>query len=124
MSALLDAAASQGLLLDKQLEREDLTESIAQLEARLRSKVTVYEKLRTFFDESGLDATLDVERRMRQLVKEVEQVKGELRVQRSRTQWAVVHIGFRFERQARKRDTRSPFGWVNTVDLERFLEDF
>jgi hypothetical protein len=124
LPALLDAVAKAGLLLDRGMERVDLTARIAQLEARLRSKTEILERLRTFVADSNVQATLQIEQSMTGLVAELEQVKGQLRVEQERARHAVVHVWFRFPQRERLTSVHSPFGWLNGVDLDRFIREF
>jgi hypothetical protein len=120
----LDAVTRRGLVVEKSLAREDLTQSIAQLEGRLRSKQDIFVRLRRFIDDSDVAATLQIERQMTALVSEVEQVGGQLRVERERTRWALVTVAFQFRERDRIVYVRSPFQWLNSVDLNRFLGEF
>lgn len=124
LSEVLTLLGGRGLVLEKSLQREDLTEHIAQLEGRLRSKEQILTRLRSFFDDSNLQATLEVERNMSKLVEEMEALKGRLRVERDRARWATVDVSFRYRERERVRYVRSPFGWLNTVDLEAFIARF
>ena len=124
LSALMDKAASSGIVLDKSLQRQDLTARIAQLEGRLRSKREIFAQLRDFIDDSDVQATLMIEQTMTRLVAELETVKGELRVARDRARWAVLDVSFRFQKRGRIVYKHSPFKWINTVDLHRFFRRF
>ena len=124
LTEVLQVVSKEGLVVEKSLERKDLTEQIAQLEGRLRSKGEILGKLRAFFDDSDLQATLEIERNMRALVEEMEQVKGTLRLELDRARWAVVEIHFQCPERRRVVYKRSPFRWLNSVDLQRFLRRF
>ncbi len=124
LSAFIAAAGEQGIVVEKTLAREDLTLEIAQLEGTLKSKREILGRLRGFFDDSNLSATLRIEQTMTNLVAEIEAIKGRLRVLRDRTKWALVNISFRFKRRDRIVYVSSPFEWLNTVNLDRFLEEF
>lgn len=120
----LRTMGDHGLVLEKTLARQDLTETIADLEGRLRSKQAIFTQLRAFFDRSNLQATLDIERTMTALVNETEAIKGQLRVERDRSRWALVQVDFQFQARDRLVYVDSPFEWLNTLDLARFLADF
>lgn len=124
LGALVDLIAGSGTVVEKSLQRRDRTEIIAQLEARLRSKHEIFDRLRKFLDDSNVSATLRVEGSMTQLVRELEQLKGELEVERASTRHALLIARFEFHRQGRITYVRSPFDWLNTVDLDRFLAEF
>ena len=121
---LLELLAASGTVLTKSLQRSDLTEQIAQLEARLKSKREVLQRMRGFIDDSNVQATLRIERTMTQLVAELESVKGELAVQRDRARFATVQVNFQYHQRGRVTYVNSPFGWLNQVDLDRFIQEF
>lgn len=124
LGGFLRSMGDRGLVIEKSLTRNDLTEMIADLEGRLRSKQEILARLRGFFDQSNLEATLDIERTMNGLVAEVEQIKGELRVRREQARWAVVEVAFQYHKREQVIYVHSPFDWLNTVDLDRFRSEF
>lgn len=124
LSPMLAYAAEQGLVVEKSLERQDLTQEIAQLEGQLKSKRDILKKLRSFFDDSNVQATLRIEQTMTSLVNEMEEVKGRLRVLGERSTWARIDVSFQFKQRDRIIYVNSPFEWLNTVNLDRFLEEF
>lgn len=121
---LLTTIADAGLVLDKSQARADLTARIAQLEGQLRSKAEILARLRTLIADSNVAATLKIEQSMTALVNELEQVKGQLRVELERVRYAVVQVSFSFQERDRMVYVRSPFRWLNGVDLDRFVQEF
>lgn len=124
LSEAIAFASSQGLVIEKTLERADLTQEIARLEGQLESKRETLARLRGFFDDSNAEATLRIEQTMTAIVAEIEQVKGQLRVAEERAKWAVVEISFEFRERDRIIYVSSPFEWLNSVGLTRFQEEF
>jgi hypothetical protein len=124
LSELIAFIADQGLVLEKTLERADLTQEIARLEGQLKSKKEMLGRLRSFFDDSNTEATLRIEQTMTSIVAEIEQIKGQLRVADERAKWAIVDISFQFHERDKIVYVSSPFEWLNTVSLDRFLEEF
>lgn len=124
LSGFIEGAGARGLVLDKSLERADLTLEIAKLESQLKSKRTILAELQGFFHGSDVAATLRIEQSMNELVNELESVKGQLRVLYDRSQWAVVRVAFRFTDRERLTEVSSPFQWLNSVNLPRFLSEF
>ena len=57
---------------------------------------------------------------MANMVAEMEQLAGRLRVERERARYAVVDVAFQFRERQRIVYVRSPFEWLNTVDLGQF----
>ena len=124
LSEALALVAGQGLVIEKTLERNDLTQEIARLEGQLDSKRETLTRLRGFFDDSNAEATLRIEETMTEIVAEIEQVKGQLRVAEERAKWAVVDISFQFRERDRLVYVSSPFEWLNTVGLSSYIEEF
>lgn len=124
LEAALTLYSEHGILLEKSIERTDLTREIATLEGQLESKRHILTQLRAFFDDSNVEATLKIEKTMSELVTEIEQVKGALRVLKEKSRWAVVNISFRFQDRDRIIYVSSPFSWLNSVNLTDFMERF
>jgi hypothetical protein len=124
LSKLLKSVSEKGIVVDKNLERNDLTQSIAELKGRLKSKQEILSRMRTFFNDSDVQATLAIEQTLTGLVMEIEQVRGALRVLGDRADWAVLDISFQFRERDRVVYVSSPFEWLNTASLDHFLEEF
>lgn len=124
LNAILESLLASGTALDKSLQRVDRTEYIAQLEAKLKSKREIFQRLRTFIDDSNVQATLKIERSMTALVAELEALKGDLEVERASVELATLQVNFQFHQQDRIAYVKSPFEWLNSVDLARFLAEF
>jgi len=124
LAATVDGLAAAGIVLQKSLQRVDRTEQIAQLHARLKSKREILERLRTFFADSDTHSTLRIEQSMTHLVSEIEALQGELNVAEASTRTARVQASFQFHQRQRITYVRSPFEWLNTLDIDRFLAEF
>lgn len=124
LAATVDQLAAAGIVLQKSLQRVDLTEQIAQMQARLKSKREILERLRTFFADSDTQSTLRIEQSMTQLVIEIEHLQGELHVADASAKMATVQASFQYHQRQRISYVRSPFEWLNSLDIDRFLADF
>ena len=124
LSEALTLAMAEGEVVDRTLERSDLTAFIADLQARLRTRQKVYTKLRAFFDQADVEGTAQIEREMNDLILEIEGLKGQLRVAQERASWALLEINFRFRQRDRIHCRTSPFEWLNTVSLGRLVREF
>ncbi len=124
VSDLMATAAAQGHVVERSITREDVTEPIAELEGRLRSKQEVLGRLRALLKDSAVEATLDIEKTMTTIVEELEAAKGQLRVLQDRARFSTLDISFRFRRKERIERTSSPFEWLNSTDLDHFLGGF
>ncbi len=124
LTPLLKVAADQGWALNKSFQRQDLDLEITKLERRIASKQKMLDKLRAFFDDSDVAATLRIEREMVSQVQQLESLKGQLKLLLDRVRWARITIVFNFQRRDRIVDAHSPFEWVNTANLNQFLTEY
>ena len=124
LSAFTAKVAEKGHVLEKTLDREDLTLQIAELMGILKSKREILARTRKFLDDSDVPATLEIERTMTGLVMEIEDVRGRLRVLNDRSEFATADISFEFRERDKIVYVRSPFEWLNSVDLGHFNEEF
>ncbi len=124
VDALLAQVSQAGLVLARTLQRSDRTEIISDLQARLRTKRDIFQRLRAFLDDSNVAATLKVERSMTALVTDLERLRGELEVEQANVRNASIRITFQFHQERRVDQVVSPFGWLNTLDLEQFVGAF
>jgi hypothetical protein len=124
MAEAMALFSKQGIVIQKTIERQDLTLEIAQLEGKLISQQEILAKLRGFFNKADFAATLDIERSMARLVAEIESVKGRLRYLKEQSRWSLLVIHFSFHERDRVLYVASPFEWLNGANLDTFLEEF
>lgn len=124
LSELLESLGDHGLVMNKTIDRKDLTQEIAQLKGALRSKQEIFARLEKLVDRSDLVSTLNIEKTMSDLVGEIEQTKGRLMLLKEQALWAVIDLSFQFRARQEIVYVNSPFKWLNSVDLTSFVEEF
>lgn len=124
VATVVDQLAASGIVLQKSLQRTDRTDEIVQLQAKLKSKREILARLRGLMDDADTSSTLRVEATMNQLVSEVEQLQGDLNVAEASVRMARVVVSFQYHQRQRITYVRSPFQWLNQLDIDRFLADF
>ena len=124
VATVTDQIAAAGIVLQKSLQRVDRTDEIVQLQAKLKSKREILARLRGLMDDADTASTLRVESTMNQLVSEVEQLQGDLNVAEASVRMARVVVSFQYHQRQRITYVRSPFQWLNQLDIDRFLADF
>jgi len=124
LTTLLEKTEKAGTALEKKLAREDLALVLARLKGSIKSKSEILDRLRSFFSDSDVAATLRIEREILRIVQELEQALGQKRVVEERARFAVLTIHFRFPKRDRIRSLESPFEWLNSADLDHFLSEY
>jgi len=113
-----------GILLDKQIGRDDHTQELTQLEASLKTKREMLGRLRQLFGESAVDATLRIEQSMNRLVDEIERQQARWQGLQARVQRTKLDVRFHYRPKQELRNLRSPFAWIEATDLPAFLARF
>jgi hypothetical protein len=124
LETYLNWLQGQGIVLSKGVQRADRTTEIVELEASLRTKREMLQRLRVLFAEASVDATLQIERSMNALVDQIEHQQGQLGQLQAATGMAHVQVAFQYRPKQELRHVRSPFAWLETVDIPSFLQRF
>jgi hypothetical protein len=120
--ALVDVVSSQGKVLDRSLSREDVSQQLADLRARLKAREEVLDRYDAVLATASVKAILSVEQQILQAIQHVERLKGQIRVLEQQANFAAVDVSFQFrDRQAPANDGTSSFAWLNTLDVQRVI---
>jgi hypothetical protein len=105
------------------LEAQDLRESILGIESGIRSREEILEQNLQYIDKTDVEGTLAIEQEVMQLLMEIEQLKGKLRKLTVERAYALAQVDLRILGQSLPTDIPSSFGWINTIDFYRFMEE-
>ncbi len=111
--------------MEETYRSDDVADSLDQLRAELKAKLELYAQLEKLLAAADAAGILEVEAAAARLIREIEVLKGRLRVLQHRVDFATVRINFRLlERQRPKDDAQSTFPWLNTLGLSALLRGF
>jgi hypothetical protein len=121
LQAFLEA---QGLVADRNLGTVDVRREVAELDARLDSQRHLVEQYLTLMGEAQAQAVFQLEHELTYAISQVESLEGRKRLLLDRAATASISVAFQFRDRRRSNEDRpSPFGWVNTLDVRRALDD-
>jgi hypothetical protein len=121
----LEFATQQGLIAERSFNSHSLSQVIADLEARLKTREELLEKYFEILEGAGSDNVIAVENEVIRLVTEIENLKGQLRRNNHLTTYADVSIQFQFrDRRAPVSDGSSSFEWINTLNITDVMQAF
>lgn len=101
----------------------DYREELARNTAAINSRNEALERILAFLEDANVTATLSFERELRSLLQEIEYYAGRNRLIRNEVEFATVTVYLSSRRRTIPEQRPSSFGWVNTVDLYRFLRE-
>ena len=117
---MIEIAADQ--VVEISPSAQDLREQVLGLDSGIASREEILERSLGFLDESDLAGTLEIEREMLALLREIESLKG------LRNRYAVdlvlarAEVSLRLVRQSIPTNIPSSFGWINSVDFYDFVD--
>jgi hypothetical protein len=120
--AFVDTVSAQGKVLDRSLSREDVSQQLADLRARLKAREEVIARYEAVLATASSKGIVSVEQQILAAIQDVERLKGQIRLLESQATMASVDVSFQFrDRQAPANDGTSSFAWLNTLDLQRVV---
>jgi hypothetical protein len=120
--ALVEAISLQGKVLDRSLSRDDLSQQLADLRARLKAREEVLARYDAVLEKASAKSIVSVEHQIMQAIQQIELLKGQIRMLESQASMAAVDVSFQFrDRQAPVNDGSSSFAWLNSLDVQNVI---
>ncbi len=113
-----------GVVIDKQLVRSDLTEELKQLEAGIKSKREILDQLQKLISVADMANTLEIERQMRSMIRELEDLQGRMRAQFDRTELATIEVSFTLPERQSVQQKLSSIPILNDLSVDALLRRF
>lgn len=123
--ALLEALVELGEVVDRSYQRQDHSQELAELDARIAGREKILERYREVLTSAKAASVVSVERQITSAVSELEGLKGRRRFLQNRLAHSTVQVSFQFrDRSAPRRDGSSSFAWLNTMNMADLLTAF
>ncbi len=119
LKSVLDGVAEA--LLSYQPSATDVREELASVESAIKSREEALVLILGYVDQADVTGTLALEQEISQLVTDLEALTGRERKLNHDAAYARVEVSLSSRQQTVPTQRPSSFGWINTVDLYRFL---
>ena len=100
----------------------DIRSDILFLRSSIESREEILEKNLEYLDNTDVSGTLAVEKEVMEILKELEEMKGRLKVLNQNRRFAYAEVDLQFQSQSLPEDVPSSFPWLNTMDLYSLIE--
>jgi len=127
----IETITAMGVVTDKQIHAEDVTSQFRDLELRLEVAEQSRRRLMEILKQSGkMEDILEVEKEIRRLTQEIEQMRAELRTMADRIAYSTITVEFTAKvpepRLVIDRPSRqaSYFDWINQVGAQYLINQF
>jgi hypothetical protein len=114
---------SRSFIVDEQVYRNDVSETVLDLKTRLEAKKKLLADLYKLFEGSKFHQTLDIETEIGTVVMEIEQIKGELAYYDDLTELSEVTVDFNLKsRQGTSSPVFSKWEWIRKMGVNSMIE--
>lgn len=114
----------RGMLISDEIDSKNYQQLIGDLDVSVKTYEESLTRILQIFDKAGLYETLDAEKRIQDLILQVENAKGQLRFIREHIKYAYVDITFKTYTSMVKTSVQSPFEWINSLRLENLFREY
>ena len=90
-------AGAQGMIADSNFSSQSLSQSLADVGAKLKAREELLGKYFKLLENAGATAVITVEQEVIRLVSEIEELKGRQRMTEHRSEYSDVQISFQFQ---------------------------
>ncbi|MBN2554012.1 MAG: DUF4349 domain-containing protein [Spirochaetales bacterium] len=111
-------------IIEIQQKTEDISQSLLETKAGIKSKTELFEKALTLIDQTDLSTTLEMESEILSILEDTEELKGRYRKLLGEVALARVQVDFELQEEALPVILPSSFPWINVVDFYRLMREF
>jgi len=111
-------------LIRVQQKTEDISQSLLETEAGIRSKKELFDKALTLIDQTDLATTLEMESEVLSILTDLEALRGQYRKLLGEVELARVQVDFRLQEEKLPENLPSSFVWINAVDFYSLMQEF
>ena len=120
--SFLEAEAEE--LIQVQQQSEDISQSLLEVQAGIRSKSELFDKALALIDQTDLSTTLEMESEVLAILSDLERLRGEHRKLQDEVELARVQVDFRLREEKLPEKLPSSFAWINAVDFYQLMREF
>ena len=111
-------------IIQIQQETEEISQSLLEADAGIRSKKELFEKALTLIEQPALSTTLEIESEILSILRDIEGLKGRYRKLLGEVALARVQVDFTLQEEKLPENLPSAFPWINVVDFYLLMQEF
>jgi len=123
--AYIRYAEGLGQIVTRTHQSDDIQTALQVKQSTLKSKNDMLKKYMQVLASADAGSVVTVEQAVTKLVYDIEQLSGEIKLMQHRLSFAKITFNFQFkDRNTPVSNQPSSFPWLNTMKLQRLLEQF
>lgn len=126
LPGLQDLISKMGYISDEQISTADLGGELVDLQSRLKTKEKLLSELNLLFSASEFRQTLEVEKEIDEVIREIEALKGKIRYDKDLISFSTVSIQMNFNNviDKKKPAPRTGFDWIRNLGVINLMENY
>ncbi len=100
---------------------QDIRSDILYLQSSIESREEILERNLGYLDRADVSGTLAVETEVMDILKELEEMKGRLRVLNQNRRFAYAEVSLQFQAETLPERIPTSFPWLNSLDMYSFI---
>jgi hypothetical protein len=114
------AIEKMGVVVSRGMEAEDVTGEVRDLELRLRNARALRDRYAELLKRAEeVKDLLAIEKQLAEVTQEIERIEGQLKRRQHDVAFSVLEVQLLAAERAPDRASRSPFGWLTRIGIER-----
>jgi len=110
-------------IFDFSLIATDIQSEIIECQSGIKAREDILKRNLSYIDKANVSGTIDIEKEVTALLREIEGLKGRLNRALTERDFARAEIAFSFVGQSIPTDIPSSFDWINTMDFYSFMAE-
>lgn len=111
-------------VVEVEQKTEDIGQELLEVEAGINSKSELFERALPLIDQTDLATTLEIEREVLSILRDIEELEGKRRKLIGEVELARVTVSFTIEEEKLPENLPSSFSWINAVDFYQLMREF
>lgn len=117
----IDFLKEKGMIISQNLSNYNYQQEYQRLQVTIKTQEETLETILKLFDKAGLYETLDIERKIRAMILEIERAKGRVRFIEERVKYAYLTLLFKSYQAQITPAHQCPFLWIEQLDFYKLF---
>lgn len=118
----LAAVAKAGDVLHRDIQAQDVTEEVVDLEIRIKNAHAMQDRLKALLQKAAVKEAIEIEKELNRVTQELELLEGKIKVLKDKIAYSTITVAFE-PRTSNVQATRAPlpFPWLKEMGLPNLL---
>jgi len=118
----IELVKQKGMVIGQDISNFNYQQDYQRAQITIKTQEETLDTILKLFDQAGLYEALEIERKIREMISEIEQARGKTRLIEERVRYAYVTLSFKSYQAEKERPNTCPFPWIRDLSLYRIFQ--